>query len=469
MLDFQFYFSLFLMFLLFFIGFFIEEMSNRAIYYGVRVPLDYKKNLKLKKVKSNYRRNYVISSVLFWGLYFVLTLFSKEYFPLIMVLGTFSFLIVLNINYYIAYRQVKEIKNREKWVLSSDRVVVVDMKFREKDKNNKRIVISPLWFLIPIGIPVLNILTIIFSRNKFESSLNVIILTQVGATILFFSIYKLIEKSKQQLNGGEINEIKYQSRVFRYVTSALILFFSIIFNISYFITTLSLIGIVTPSERSTLLIMILLGLLPILVSIIVFGFLGQNGRYLKYKGEVRDDKLVINRDDDDNYIMGTMYYNKHDPALIVDKRVGIGWSFNLARPAAKVILGGVAAIIIFTIILVARIPGFTTEREITITEESIEIDGTWGVTVEKEEIEKVTLETVMPNIVAKTNGAGIGNKQFGYYSLREYNKSSLFIMDKTKPFISIYKKDNSLVLINYEEEEKTKKLYNEIVNALEGK
>ncbi len=36
---------------------------------------------------------------------------------------------------------------------------------------------------------------------------------------------------------------------------------------------------------------------------------------------------------------GTFYYNPDDPAIWVEKRMGIGWTTNMARPAAWVILG----------------------------------------------------------------------------------------------------------------------------------
>lgn len=47
------------------------------------------------------------------------------------------------------------------------------------------------------------------------------------------------------------------------------------------------------------------------------------------RGEVTPDKC---------WHGGIFYYNPQDPALLVGKRVGVGWTFNFAHPAAWLIL-----------------------------------------------------------------------------------------------------------------------------------
>jgi len=43
---------------------------------------------------------------------------------------------------------------------------------------------------------------------------------------------------------------------------------------------------------------------------------------------------AINRDDDKHWKAGVFYFNKEDPALFLEKRFGVGWTINLARPLA---------------------------------------------------------------------------------------------------------------------------------------
>ncbi|WP_029421776.1 DUF1648 domain-containing protein [Alicyclobacillus macrosporangiidus] len=54
-------------------------------------------------------------------------------------------------------------------------------------------------------------------------------------------------------------------------------------------------------------------------------------------------------DDDRHWIGGALYYNPADPAWMVPKRFGIGWTLNFARPAAWLVL--------LAILLVAALPG----------------------------------------------------------------------------------------------------------------
>lgn len=41
--------------------------------------------------------------------------------------------------------------------------------------------------------------------------------------------------------------------------------------------------------------------------------------------------------DDEKWIYGFIYYNKEDPKLMVEKRLGMGWSMNMAHPLGKFI------------------------------------------------------------------------------------------------------------------------------------
>lgn len=52
----------------------------------------------------------------------------------------------------------------------------------------------------------------------------------------------------------------------------------------------------------------------------------------------------VNRDDDRLYRWGLVYYNPDDPALFVPKRFGVGWTVNMARPLAWVLLAATIAV-----------------------------------------------------------------------------------------------------------------------------
>jgi hypothetical protein len=219
-------------------------------------------------------------------------------------------------------------------------------------------------------------------------------------------------------------------------------------------------GLVTSKE-----FMIISTLLPVLIIAIAILALIKNNINLKTKQE----QQIINRDDDRHYKFGIIYYNKNDPSLFVEKRIGIGATLNLARPIAKVIMSIIVLSIIATFVILMLTPGMTKERKVDITQDTIIVHGTWGPDINKDQIIKVTLENKLPKILLKTNGADIKNKLFGMHKLEGYKNSALFIADKTKPFVAVYLKDGSLVLINYEDENWTKSLYDNVMSSMKLK
>jgi uncharacterized membrane protein len=54
---------------------------------------------------------------------------------------------------------------------------------------------------------------------------------------------------------------------------------------------------------------------------------------LRLGGALAGGTRVVNRDDDRLYRWGLFSFNRDDPAVLVPKRFGVGWTLNLARPA----------------------------------------------------------------------------------------------------------------------------------------
>jgi uncharacterized membrane protein len=77
---------------------------------------------------------------------------------------------------------------------------------------------------------------------------------------------------------------------------------------------------------------------------------GQSGSRLRTE---TDEKLsdVINRDDDRYWKLGMFYVNRNDPSLFVEKRFGIGYTVNFARPGAWVFIVAVIGIVIASLLI----------------------------------------------------------------------------------------------------------------------
>lgn len=83
--------------------------------------------------------------------------------------------------------------------------------------------------------------------------------------------------------------------------------------------------------------------------VLVLLWLGQGGQ----RTVAREARANVSGDAtaDAGWKGGVIYYNPNDPALIVEKRMGIGWTFNMANRWSWVILGGLAtAILVFNLV-----------------------------------------------------------------------------------------------------------------------
>ena len=76
---------------------------------------------------------------------------------------------------------------------------------------------------------------------------------------------------------------------------------------------------------------------------------GQGGSRLRFaetpaEADGTASRDTVNRDDDRFWKAGAFYFNREDPAVWVQKRFGIGWTLNFARPAALAFMVGVVAV-----------------------------------------------------------------------------------------------------------------------------
>lgn len=179
-----------------------------------------------------------------------------------------------------------------------------------------------------------------------------------------------------------------------------------------------------------------------------------------------NEHFIYNTDDDDkNYVWGSMYCNKEDPALFVEKRIGVGWDLNWGNKKAKWFIAPIVAILIFVIIMIFyELPNTIKPRIIDINNDSIRIEGSYGEVISRNNIDKMSLED-MPKKIYKTNGASIDNKHYGNYKITYKNmsvKAKLYIENDEEKVIVIETKDGKLYLINRSNIEDTNKLYNKM-------
>ena len=344
-------------------------ITRKTESFGVTIPEEEQSNSEIKRIRNSYRKN----TLLFGGGLSVVALILALFGPIeatywCLPVGVFLLIFIMFAFYLKNHRQVKDLKEKMNWMSEKSRVVIVDTSFR-----NKKVMASPLWFLLYIVV-IAATAAIGFAlydkipermpmhwniygevdrwANKSYKAILWAPLTQVFLMITMVFVYWSIGKSKQVIDPSNPEKSVEQNRKFRYRWSLFTIVMGLVLIIMFGAMQLLSYGFV---KNSWIIVSlpVVSGLGIVIATIILSLTTGQGGSRLRVKSERKSDgteEKVEIRDDDKHWKLGMFYYNPDDPAFIVEKRFGIGWTNNWARPISWVItIGFIVFIIVFSV------------------------------------------------------------------------------------------------------------------------
>lgn len=343
-------------------------IMRSEIFFGVRLPSKLINHKKLKEFKKLYIRN----SIFVCGIYVVFLYYMLLTHPsnIVLLIGIIAFFILSTIVYYFSHKKVKEFKKFNQDKTYKKQIVVIDTNFRNNKKQ--RLLPQKQWFLIPISIVLLNILIgyLVFDRlpifvpvhwnasGKIDittiKSYGVIFevpLQQIFITIYMFLIYKIIERSKQQISSFRPEYSREINRVFRYRWASNVIFLNVLILIESTITNLFLLEVVNINFEFMLLLKPITIILILLDILIISLWTGQGGSRIKIDDNNIDTNSCDNLDDDKYWKLGLIYFNPKDPALFVEKRFGIAFGLNYGKIRTYVLIIAVIGSIILLNVL----------------------------------------------------------------------------------------------------------------------
>lgn len=360
--------TIFVSIILFFSTIFVNKFSNNGIIFGVRVPKEYEKDEEIIKLEKEYKKNYLIFILPLIIIINLLVFISSRiwvYFILI-----FSLIVITNIPIFIYWKKTMKLKEEKGWKNLGKNVVLVDTSIRKPKVREDDVVIKTRHFLVLLIIPVITVIaTLIAYKNVpnpfpihynaegladgfvnkegFKGFFYLVlfpVLIQVGMIVFLATLNKFAINSKVEINSGTLEEIKNQRKVFKRVNS--ILLFIIALEISLMFAFVQFCTIYSWNINLVNIIGLPIILITVIIFLIISYKIGQGGKNLKFSKE----KEEIYRDDDKNWILGNFYYNKNDPSIFVEKRIGVGWDINLGNPIGALLMIVPFVLIIFLII-----------------------------------------------------------------------------------------------------------------------
>jgi len=255
------------------------------------------------------------------------------------------------------------------WTDESSQVVIVDTGFR-----NKKLIASLLWFISHVFlIAITIILTYVLYetipdklptgwnfdgevRGWMQKSYKTLLwapMTQSFLLIMMIFSYWMIGKAKQAIDPADPEKSSEQNRRFRYMWSIYIIAVGFVLIAMIGFIQLSIFGLIK-NKLVIIAIPQIVVLSIVACSIILALITGQGGsRLFKNKANAgSSSENKASRTDDDKYWkLGLFYFNAEDPSFIVEKRFGIGWTINWARPISWILISSLLLfIIVFTVL-----------------------------------------------------------------------------------------------------------------------
>ena len=446
-----------------FMGLFMQNFANNSIFFGVRIPVGYDKNELLQKELKRFKKRWSIV----WGIIFILSLFGiftlkdKGYEFIVVFISIFSQIILLQVCYFITFNKVKKIKKQENWkeLLTNKKVVYVDLNLQkqvEKSMNKGFYLIPWIIYLIFLAIPILK-----------EKQIEIIIIISAVSSLIILQISILgILKTKQNLNGGDLESIKKEALSNKKIILKLLYSTQILLSILFGVTNLSIAGIISNNIASIITVVIVISTLILsLASALIISKRREFIRNLLEKDFNEKGQIILNKDDDDNYLMGIFYYNPNDPSLLVDKRMGVGMTFNFANPIAKII--NVISVVILVVIFTLVIKLSTSTMNVNFSNSNVSISCMYSSDINYQDIVKIEYLNKIPPIGTKINGASTGNRNIGYYRTKDNRNVKLYIEDSKEPCVLIKLKGEKIIYFNYKDKEKTENFYKTLKNYYE--
>jgi uncharacterized membrane protein len=162
----------------------------------------------------------------------------------------------------------------------------------------------------------------------------------------------------------------------------------------------------------------------------------------------KESKRPLYLDEDDHWIYGLFYYNPDDKKILVNDRVGIGTTMNLAHKTGKIVtLIAIVCMLALPIsvmfVIKEEFTPLTTEivdNRIVVTHIAEELD------LPTEEIRSVEVVDHLPSTV-KVVGTGMEHLLKGTFNVSGYGRCKLYLNPEKPPFL-VMTTDEERIIIN---------------------
>ncbi|MBO0428533.1 DUF1648 domain-containing protein [Vagococcus fluvialis] len=349
-------------------------INRRDIPFGVSIPV----TDKTKEVVNAQKKSYLFINL---GIAIIINIgiflygqfkpnIPEEKLVYLCIVSLFIMLGISLVSYVLKHNELKKYKQTLSLEMKQTKKIVVDLSFRDEK------LIFPTSYLVGINLAfvlVTVLLTVFNYQNipdklvtQWDFNMNPTTITektwgsvmmiptmQVFITIVMAISNQAYLSAKQQIDGKNPTASSTKSKKFRRQSSLLNLVISILTQLLF--VAIQLVTVFESISPKVVMILSLVFTILIIGLVLWFSlYYGQSGDRLKTI-EINEEEApkgnIVTGDDDENWKLGMFYFNKQDPSFWVEKRMGVGMTFNLAKWQSWAFLIGVIVLPLLLVFL----------------------------------------------------------------------------------------------------------------------
>lgn len=330
------------------------------------------------------------------------------------------------IPYTVYHRRIKALKVTNGWYSDTAGKAIIDTKAAVMPKQ----MLSIWWFVPPVVlslIPIVYTLCIAVGSEEFWPMM-IGYGTFAVMVAVFYLFYRILYRQRAEVVDDNTALSMALTRVRRYNWSKCWIWtawLTGIFNIFFWLFINNSIGLLIATAVYTIVLIVIIMRAELIT------------RKVQQKLTEESGKSAYT-DDDEYWIIGMFYHNPNDKHLMINNRVGIGTTLNLAKTSGKIIM-------VFSVLCILAMPfmGFWMMAE-EFTPVKIEINEAQLVVSHTSVVYKIDLEDIKSAVILETlpssskiTGSGFETLLKGKFRVKDIGVCELCLNPKSSPFIKI--------------------------------
>lgn len=279
------------------------------------------------------------------------------------------------------------------------------------------------------------VIPVSFAIFKGTFMVSTLILAFEFTNLILFPISFMVDNSRNEVICEDSNVNANYNRAKKKIFADMMILSTII-NTAFSLICLLAFKFISSEMSSVLLVILYMFMLFGVIILFCSKKKKLEEKYSEYQGNLVED-------DDDNWILGIFYYNPKDKKLNVEKRVGVGWTVNMAHPVGKILTVILALTVVGSLLSMVWIGlmGFTPIRIIE-KDDSLICHQLWDeYTIKTNDILSVSSGDLSTLHAIRVAGTGMDNVAKGNFNVNDGEKCKLFLNPKVGKYIRIETSD----------------------------